>query len=157
MVAAGFESRHEQTPDVFQSVVCSMELTWWGGLTGDGMTKMVTIYTLMCYGLRDSNTHACWFWRQVPFPGTSVYQRIYLIFDLSLRGLRSSQLLYIRTYIGGVGRTGKVVEVLDWSNEGGSGYEVSVHSLFLWWEVILNCTFSWTTSFQFLRLTLALM
>jgi E3 ubiquitin-protein ligase mind-bomb len=27
---------------------------------------------------------------------------------------------------GGVGRTGKVVEVLDWSNEGGSGYERSV-------------------------------
>ena len=27
---------------------------------------------------------------------------------------------------GGEGKTGKVVDVLDWSNEGGSVYEVSV-------------------------------
>ncbi|CAI8023114.1 E3 ubiquitin-protein ligase mind-bomb [Geodia barretti] len=33
---------------------------------------------------------------------------------------------------GGVGRTGKVVEVLDWSNEGGSGYERSV--VLVTWE-----------------------
>ena len=63
------------------------------------MTKMVTIYTLMCYSLRDSVIGE---YMSVDSGGRCLFlehqcQRIYLIFDLSLRGLRSSQLLYIRT------------------------------------------------------------